>query len=174
MGQVLHNTYDEATYRDEKKNKELLQNQKKVSIIIPVYNVENVVYHYRMRIGSSVNKASNEPFSVFENIEYLRRFLLEENLLEKLNKNFRKYVIHSLFTHYACIPEDSSDKYLDTASRLLTKKEYEKFLKKNEGNFSLIENIFSLKNKKRNGTKYKILRIFGVTFTIGKSLGEVK
>lgn len=144
---------------------------KSVLLAKRILYIENVLYHYRIRIGSAVNRASNDNFCIFENIKYLKDFLEEENLLRILSKNFQKYVIHSLSWHYTCIPTESIDIYLEKVSQILTEKEYKQFLKKNNGDFSLLENIFSIKNKKRNGIKLKIVRFLGMTFTINKHSG---
>lgn len=134
--------------------------------------IDNVLYHYRMRIGSAVNRASNDNFCIFENIKLFKDFLIEQNLLDKLNNEFLDYAIHALSWHYTCIPEDNIENYLDKVAQLLTKKEYRKFLKACSGNFSLLEQIFSIKNKKRLGVKYKIVKILGFEFELRKANGK--
>jgi len=126
--------------------------------------VEKALYHYRMRIGSAVNKASNDNFCIFENIEYLREFLTEQNLLEKLNKEFREYMVNVLNWHYTCIPEDGLEDYIKNVNNILTPKEYKTFLKRCNGKFSLIEQIFSIKNRKIQGVRYKVVKILGFQF----------
>jgi len=117
-----------------------------------------------MRIGSAVNKASNDNFCIFENIEYLREFLTEQNLLEKLNKEFREYMVNVLNWHYTCIPEDGLEDYIKNVNNILTPKEYKTFLKRCNGKFSLIEQIFSIKNRKIQGVRYKVVKILGFQF----------
>lgn len=128
--------------------------------------IDNALYHYRIRMDSSANKASKDNFCIFDNIKIFKKFLIEQNLFDKLRNEFVDYVVHALSWHYICIPEDGIDLYLSKAREILTEKEYKKFLKLNNGNFSLIENIFSIKNKKRNGVKIKIVRLLGITFEI--------
>lgn len=128
--------------------------------------INNVLYHYRIRLNSSAIKVTNNNFCVFENIQNIKEFLLKQNLLDKLNDEFRSYIVRVLSRHYTCISEDRHKEYLNKVSQILSPKEYKMFLKKNEGNFSVVENIFSIKNQKRNGSNVKVLRILGKTFEI--------
>ncbi len=145
---------------------------KSIFLAKKILYIDNVLYHYRMRIGSAVNKVSNDNFCVFENMKQIKDFLIEQNLLDKLNSEFQDYVIHALAWHYPCIPEDNIRNYLDKVSQILTKKEYRKFLKACRGKYSLIEEIFSIKNKKILGVKHKIVKILGFEFELRKANGK--
>lgn len=45
-------------------------------------------YHYRTRIGSAVNKASDDNFCIFDNVELLKGFLISNNLYTKYEKSY--------------------------------------------------------------------------------------
>lgn len=130
--------------------------------------INNVLYHYRIRSNSSAVKMSDDNFCIFENIKYVKDFLTEQNLLEELNKSYRLYLINVLSRHYMCISFNRQQEYTDKVTQILTQREYKLFLKKNNGKFSFVENLFSIKNQNRNGRKVKILRILGKTFEISK------
>ena len=124
--------------------------------------VNKAFYHYRTRIGSAVNKASDDNFCVFDNIELLKKFLVENNLFEEYKKVFNEYIISFLSWHYALISAGSKDKYLNKCRKLLNSRDYGVFFKKTKGNLSLMEKIFSIKNQKINGVKVKYLTVLGV------------
>ena len=121
-------------------------------------------YHYRMRFGSSLNKVSDENFCVFENIKLLKDFLVTNNLYEEYKSSFEKYLSTALCWNYANIPPASSEKYLDKCRELLSPKDYELFLNKVKGKLSILERIFSIKNRKINGVKVKGITILGNSF----------
>lgn len=122
------------------------------------------LYYYRTRVDSAVNTASDDNFCVFENIVLLGKFLVEQNLYEEYKTGYEDYVLTVLSWHYANIPTESIDTYLSMCKELLTTKEYESFLKKTKGKFSIWEKLFSLKNHKINGAKVKCVTILGVNF----------
>ena len=141
---------------------------KSILLAKKILYIDNALYHYRIRMGSAVNKASNDNICIFDNIKLFKEFLIEQNLFDKLRNEFVDYAMHALSWHYTCMPEDGIDLYLSKVREILTEKEYKKFLKLNNGEFSLIENIFSIKNEKRNGVTIKIIRLLGITFEISK------
>lgn len=124
--------------------------------------INKAFYHYRTRLGSSVNKPSNDNFCIFENIKLLRNFLMNNNLFDEYKVGFEDYVSTALSWHYSNIPIESVDKYLNKCKEILSTQNYEKFLEKSKGDFSNIEKIFSIKNQKINGVKVKYLTIFGI------------
>ncbi|MFI3300982.1 MAG: glycosyltransferase [Candidatus Gastranaerophilales bacterium] len=129
---------------------------------------EKSFYHYRTRIGSAVNKVSDDNFCVFENVELLEILLNKKNLINETKKEFGEYKTNVLAWHYCCVLEDSREKYLSKCREVLTKEEYKSFYKIKDGKFSFIENIFALKNKKMNGRKVKVLKLLGFEFVIKK------
>ncbi len=126
--------------------------------------VEKVFYNYRKRENSALNKASNEYFSVFENIELVKKFLLQNGFYERFEKAYRNYLIHTFASHYGCIPSENLDEYLEKIQKVLSKKEYKKCISLAKYRFSFIERIFALKNIRENGKKKKVLNILGLTF----------
>lgn len=137
--------------------------------------INKSLYHYRTRLGSAVNKASNDNFCIFENIELLKKFLVEHHFFDEYKTSFEDYVLTVLCWHYSTLPTESMDMYLKMCKELLKPEDYRLFLKKTKGNFSPIEKIFSIKNKKVNGVKYKIVTVLGIIFEINhKAVSHVQ
>ena len=118
-------------------------------------------YHYRTRLKSITNSASIESFCVFKNIELLKQFLITNNLIEEYKFSLDEYVSSVLSWHFANIPQDKTDEYLDKCKEILDPENYELFLKKIKTQYSFWENIFSLKTIYKNGIKVKNLTICG-------------
>lgn len=130
--------------------------------------MNKVFYHYRTRLGSAVNKASDDNFCIFDNIELLKNFLISNDLFNEYKTSFEDYASTTLSWHYSNIPAASTDRYLNQCKKFLNSTNYEHFLEKNKGDFSFIEKIFSLKNQKINGEKVKYLTVLGLKFCIKK------
>lgn len=128
--------------------------------------VEKVFYNHLKRENSALNSASDEYFSVFENIELIKKFLVKKGLFEKYEKTYRNYLIDTFYSHYCCIPEKSIKTFLKEVQKRLTKEEYKKFKNLTKTKLSFFEKLFALKNIKKNGKKKKVLNILGLTFTI--------
>lgn len=126
--------------------------------------VNKSFYNYRKRIGSALNNLSEDNFCVFENIKLLKDFLVTNNLFGEYEFSFEKYLSTALCWNYANIPPVSTEKYLNKCRELLSQKDYELFLNKVKGKLSLLERIFSIKNKKINGIKVKCITILGNSF----------
>ena len=118
-------------------------------------------YHYRTRLKSITNSASIESFCVFKNIELLKQFLITNNLIEEYKFSLDEYVSSVLSWHFANIPQDKTDEYLDKCKEILDPGNYELFLQKIKTQYSFWENIFSLKTIHKNGIKVKDLTICG-------------
>lgn len=148
---------------------------KSVILTHKVHYLNSMLYHYRNRENSSVNCASNNNFSVFVNMQLLKTFLSENDLLNLLNAEFERYKIYNLIHHYSRIPADSTEKYLEECASLLSKNEYKILLKKiNHVSLSSGEKFFSIKNNKINGEKFKVLTILGCSFNINKLSSKTK
>lgn len=128
--------------------------------------VEKVFYNYRKRENSALNRASKEYFSVFENIELVKNFLIENGFYEKYKNAYRKYLITTFVSHYGCIPDENSDEFLEKVQKILSKEEYKTFHKMTKRNFSFAEKLFALKNIRQSGKKRKVLNILGLTIVI--------
>ena len=128
--------------------------------------VEKVFYNHLKRENSALNSANDEYFSVFENIELIKKFLVKKGLFEKYEKTYRNYLIDTFYSHYCCIPEKSIKTFLKEVQKRLTKEEYKKFKNLTKTKLSFFEKLFALKNIKENGKKKKVLNILGLTFTI--------
>ena len=64
---------------------------------------------------------------------------------------------------------------MNKCKTILTVNDYKKFKEKTKGDFSILENIFSLKNQKINGIKFKVIKILGIPlkFNFNKTLGDI-
>ncbi len=136
-----------------------------------IYYLNEVFYHYRQRDGSSVNKTSDDNFCVFQNIELLKNFLTHNHLFEMFSVDFKNYVWNVLNFHFVGIPPESTEKFLQRCAQILSPADYQTFLKKlsqREGSF--LEKIFSIKNYKLYGRKYKVITILGWQLEIHKKL----
>lgn len=128
--------------------------------------INKVFYFYRTRTGSAVTKASNDNFDVFENMKILKDFLVTNNLYEEYKSSFDGYVLSVLSWHFSKIPHESSEKYLEICREILDQENYELFLHKTKGELSILERIFSIKNREINGVKVKSITILGVSFLL--------
>lgn len=135
-----------------------------------IYYLNKNLYNYRIRHGSAVNTASDQKFCAFENIELVKQLFTTRNMnnVSEITE-FNKYKIVTLADYCKVIPETSLSEYLKLCANYLSSKEYKKFFKIiKTGNKTLWENIFSLKNNKINGPKFKMITIFGVSFGLNK------
>lgn len=130
--------------------------------------INKAFYHYRTRLGSAVNKASDDNFCIFDNITLLKNFLTTNNLFNEYRVSFEEYVSTVLSWHFTNIPTESVEKYLNKCKGILSPEDYELFIEKTKGDFSVWEKIFSLKNQKINGVKVKYLTILGLRFCVKK------
>lgn len=128
--------------------------------------IKKTLYHYRNVSGSAVNKVSESNFCIFENIKILEKFLKQNDLFEKYKNNYRTYVVDVLVWHYPNIPENMQAQYIEKTKQLLSQKEFFNFQNKINGNFSLLEKIFSIKKLRFLGKTKKCLTILGYTIRL--------
>lgn len=122
------------------------------------------LYFYRCREGSAVNTRGDDNFKVFDNIERLKNFIVRNNLWEELKDEFHYYEKQIMIWHYNQTPFERIKEYEGICRQKLTAKDFKEVMKQAKRKRKFIENIFSLKNKKENGRKYKILTILGLEF----------
>jgi len=134
--------------------------------------LKDFLYVYRTRKNSAVNSLSDEHFCIFENVHTVKEFLIKKNLYEYLKKSFWQYTSEVISRHYFNIPPQSRHLYRVKACKVLNKQEYIKFLLKTASGNSFAENIFSLKNERRNAIKYKVLTILGLKFKMVPKMNE--
>ena len=127
-------------------------------------------YHYRAREGSSVHKASDDNFCVFENVELLKAFLEKKGLFARYEKAYADYIVKVFALHYTNIPEESIERYLKCCAEVLSEADYKRFLKETEPKFTFWQRIFSVKNHKVSGKKQKYLCLLGLKFIIKKGV----
>ncbi len=121
-----------------------------------------------MRFNSSIHILSDINFGVFENIEILKKFLLNHNLNNVYKKAFNQYSINACATHYSMLPLENNDLFKSMCKDLLSTEQYKSFLKEIKPKFNFLQRIFSIKNHRSNGIKYKYLCILGMNFIINK------
>ena len=149
MGTCFRNAYDDSII--------------KFSIIIPVYNVEKF-------LRECLNSITSQTLKNFEVI------CIDDGstdnsltiLQEYANKDSRFKVISQENQGQGI----ARNKAIDIASGeylfFVDPDDYELFMEKIKWNLSIFEKIFSLKNQKINGIKYKFLTILGIKFVISK------
>jgi len=142
---------------------------KSVFLAREIYYINKPLYNYFMRLGSSLNHVTNENFDAMKNIEIVKNFLVENDLYPSYEKDFEDYKLHTYYSFCTCIPKENIQKFLETCKDSLSAKTYKKLKNRIKyGKRTFAEKIFSIKNNKANGQKYKILTIFGFAFEFGK------
>ena len=133
-----------------------------------IYYLNEFLYCYRCREGSAVNSRREEHFCVFDNILQVKNFIIKHNLWNELKEEFERYHMQCLVRNYNRIPLDKISEYEDMCSKSLSPKEFKSFLKQARQGRNFVENLFSIKNKKENGVKYKVVVILGICFSLFK------
>ena len=143
----------------------------KAVILAPkIFYLNKCLYHYRKRKASATNMASDANFSAFENVQLVEKFLKEKELFECLKEEFKEYKIENLAHHFCCVPQDKIQIYIDLCKKILSQDEFAQFQKLAcNVELSTKEKIFSLKNSKLNGIKYKVLTILGYSMKLGNN-----
>ncbi len=130
--------------------------------------INKTLYHYRYRPDSSVNKVSENNFCIFENFKILENFLKQNSLFEKYKNDYRNYIVNLSACHYYKIPIALLSVYIAKTKQFLSDKEFSAFKKRINGDFSLLEKLFSVKNLNIPGKPGKYLTILGFTIPLRK------
>ena len=125
-----------------------------------IYYLARYLYNYRARMNSSVNMLSNERFKIFETVAQTAQFLKEKGL--ELGVEFSEYKVRELANACLRIPENKTADFINKAEESLTKSEFKSFEHAIKSDNTLLENIFSIRNIKKNGKIAKILTILGL------------
>lgn len=131
-----------------------------------IFYLEKYLYHYRRRENSLVDIKTEENFCIFQNIDTLKSYLIQNNLMEDIEEEFQKYKLQTMLWHFPQIPEKDIDKYKNICKSYLSAAEYKKFLLSTRAKNSFWENIFSIKNCHASETKTKIITILWIKFKI--------
>lgn len=131
-----------------------------------IHYINKSFYVYRCRAGSAVNIVSNDNFGIFENIRLFEKYLRENNFYEEFKAEFEYSKIRIIGWHYKNVPLESIDKYDSIARSMLTDEQYEEMLKECKSKLKIGEWFFSIKNKKENAIKSKVITILGFSFVI--------
>ena len=124
-------------------------------------------YWYRLRPGSMVNTKSDNSFCAFTNLDLAEKYLQEKGLLPELDLILSRYKTQKLHWHMNQIPDASIPRYIEQVKNYLSAEEYDYFDKLlKTPRYSFTEQIFSLKNERIEGVKYKYLTILGFKFQL--------
>ena len=119
-------------------------------------------YWYRLRPGSIVNTKLDNSFCAFTNLDLAEKYLQEKGLLPELDLILSRYKTQKLHWHMNQIPDASIPRYIEQVKNYLSAEEYDYFDKLlKTPRYSFTEQIFSLKNERIEGVKYKYLTILG-------------
>ncbi len=133
--------------------------------------LDKYFYNYLKRSSSTVNSCSVINFDILKNIKIIKSFLEKYNLFEKYNKSFDEYKLSALIAGYDRISEEYNNAYLNLCKEYLSNAEYQKILNPVENPAGLfMAKIFSLKNKKINGAKYKVITLLGFEIILSNNL----
>ncbi len=133
-----------------------------------IYYYNKCFYNYRIRMSSTVNTKSKDNFQIFANIDGIKNLIVSYGLYGQLENEFEVYKRTILEWHCKqTLPEDF-DKYMDMCKQYLSEKSIKIMIKNLNRKRSFLENIFSLKNKRENGVKSKIITILGFSFPLSR------
>ena len=113
-----------------------------------------------------VNSKSSDNLNIFYNIEKLKDFIVSHKLWDDLKGEFLKYQITILGWHYHQTPEENLLEYKSRCEKILNKKDYKKMLSLANEKKNFLEQIFSIKNLKKDGIKRKVITFLGVKFIL--------
>ena len=119
------------------------------------------LYYYRIRQGSSVNSFTNNNFCAFKVIKLVEEYLNKLNLIDELKNEFQNFKINILLNSGKKIPTENKSKFDKICLKILSRKEY---IMLNERAFNYkhpIENLFSVKNVYKQSGKFKSITLFG-------------
>lgn len=133
-----------------------------------IYYYKKCFYNYRNRANSTVNSKSRDNFQIFKILDLIKDLIVSFGYYVELENEFEIYKRTILEWHYKqTLPEDL-DKYMEMCKQYLSDESLKIMMKNINKKRSFLENIFSLKNKRENGVKYKIITILGFSFSIPK------
>ncbi len=131
-----------------------------------IYYLNQYLYLYRRRDGSSTYSFNKKDFDVFKNIAYLEKYLKERNFYNEIKEEFSHYKLREITAHYKLIHNEKIDEYKKIAKNYLTENEYNQFLINTYNKMNFLEFIFSIRNLWKKDTKIKVITIFGFKFFI--------
>jgi len=131
-----------------------------------VFYIEDCFYNYRCRSGSAVEIVSDDNFCVFDVIENVKNILTTKGLFIELEKSFRRYSMELMAIRYECVPMQSLTRYENECKNYLSKFQYFTFRLRTKHIYSIAEWCFSVKNRRKNGVKYKQIVVLGFIFSL--------
>lgn len=129
--------------------------------------LDKYLYFYSTRSNSATNKKSDSNFCIFDNINLLKEFLIQNNLFNELEEEWISYAKKVVFWHYSQIPDESIKKYENRCLQYFSdEKEFNNILKNFKTKRNFLQQIFSIKNDYKNTIKYKVITILWMRFYI--------
>lgn len=138
-----------------------------------IFFLDEILYNYRIRSGSSVNIVTSDNWMIFDNIRLIESFLRENDFSPELEKEFEQYKIRVLGWHAVVIPKKDREKYIYSCKQVLSEKSIAQFMRMVGNKNSFLENIFSIKIFNDGIAKYKVITILGLHFHL-KSKSSLK
>lgn len=132
-----------------------------------IYYLNKPLYNYRVRKDSSLNRLFDFYKDIFFCIDSLKDYLINYNLYEEYEDDWKNYSFHVILFNYKRIIPSLREEFLFKSKEYLTPKEYRKLKAKIMlDNRSLLECIFSVKSDYSSAIKRKIITILGFKIKI--------
>ena len=130
-----------------------------------IYYYPKIIYTYRLRSGSSYNCPTPDISKMFYLLDFLEDFLKANNLYEKNQEQLNKYKITVGVINYNLTPIKLRNEYIKTCKKHFSSSVYKKFLNTIQEKRNFLQNIFSIKNDYLYNIKYKVVKLFGLTYS---------
>lgn len=130
-----------------------------------IFFVDKILYNYLIRKRSTSHTYHKDVMRIFDIVNEIKKFLIINDMYEELEEEYKDFKLAQFNYVDKLIPFYLRPLFTFKCIRNLTRKEYKAF--KYRGN-NFIENIFSVKNKRKNHKKYKVITILWIKFKIKK------
>ena len=130
-----------------------------------IFFVDKILYNYLVRKSSTSHTYHKDVMRIFDIVNEIKKFLIINDMYEELEEEYKNFKLSQFNYVDELIPFYLRPLFTFKCIRNLTSKEYKAF--KHRGN-NFIENIFSVKNKRKNHKKYKVITILWIKFKIKK------
>ena len=132
-----------------------------------IVHIEDLLYVYRIREGSTIKTLYNYDFSnQVDIVKETKDFLIEQNVFSILEEGFIFHAVGQLATVYKFMPEEKKDQFKAQILEKLGDKVYKRFCRKTGK--KLLETLLKFGNKTIDSHKYKVLTIFGLDIKLKK------
>ena len=129
------------------------------------YYLNECLYCYRIRKASAVETVSDINFEIFTVIENIKKILENRLLFKKLNGAYYDYIIDLMAMRFDYVRKEKLIEYqIKCREYLRNWFDYKKLLFQANRICSFSEWLFSVKNRRQNGIKFKQVTILGLSF----------